>query len=94
MESNDEMFYGKESAEANKAFKNALLTIETDYQAYFQSKEARDSTEKHQRLTEHCVTKYDGYNVEFGFKPHSDLPEHIKEQCLQAFAKHFSPKSK
>ena len=87
----DELFYGKQFANAKKNFEAELNTIEQEHISYFKSKPAKYPFEEHERLHNHFIFHYNGYHTTFGQAKGSDLPAVIWDQCTASFRKHFEP---
>ncbi|WP_026464932.1 hypothetical protein [Adhaeribacter aquaticus] len=43
------------------------------------------------KLEQHIFFSYDTYRSSFGFRPDSNLPDTIREECLEAFHRVWAP---
>ncbi|MDQ3290409.1 MAG: hypothetical protein M3Q05_03865 [Bacteroidota bacterium] len=80
-----EYIYGDEYAEKNKAFESEMERIEEKHLDFFKNREPRNETEKHDRLHNHYALSTASGQVSFRFNEGSDLPEEIKQECVEAF---------
>lgn len=74
----DKTIYGPDYAKKNAKFKQALLDIEEKHIHFFENREPKYSTEKHDKIHNHCLYMHSHYETVFNFDKESDLPENIK----------------
>jgi len=89
-----ERFFGKEFQVSKDAFEKELKQIEKDHMDFFESRESKYPSDKHDRLHSHYMFYYDGVTVKFGFENDTVVPVGIIDKCLAAFEKHFKIKNK
>lgn len=82
----DELFHGKEIATKDKLFKAELEAINEKYKDFFKERPSRFESKEHDSLHMHYIIHTTNGQVTFAF--HDDeLPEHIKDDCIEAFKK-------
>lgn len=83
----NELFYGADIATKQEQFKNAMLEIEKKHIEWFKERQTDRPLEEHDRLHSHWATYTTNGTVMFNFLPHSELPDYIKDECIEAFKK-------
>jgi ribosomal protein S5 len=82
---------GEELTRKEKEFDAAIQRIEEKYIDFFKSRKSmRSEYDVHDRLHNHIVLGNVAGQTGFGFSYDSDLPEHIRKECIDAFRKAFS----
>ena len=66
-----------------------LLKIEENNLDYFKKRAPKNEFEKYERLHNHWISFFEGNIIEFGIIKNSDLPEYIKQQCIDIWNKIF-----
>ena len=80
-----EVLYGKDYADKHNDFMNALNKIEENHIDFFKERPARNQYGDHDRLHNHygMINQYG--TLTFGIMGDSELPEDIKNECMNAF---------
>lgn len=85
-----DLFENPEYLKARDAFKSGLLEIETKHIEWFKNRKPKREDEEHDKLHNHYYINKKIASIDFGFYNDSELPNDIKDECLDAFKKHFS----
>ena len=80
-----EVFQGKEIAEKEEDFNEALHEIELANLEFFQSQEPHDETEKHARLHDYYFVYTRDGMITLSFLPERELRYDIKQSVIRAF---------
>ena len=80
-----EFIYGEEYAEKNKAFSEEMSNLEERHAAFFKNRKPVNETEEHDRLHNHYALRTASGQVSFNFSHGSDLPEDIRQECVEVF---------
>ena len=91
--STDELFYGKEVAEKAKLFKAELDAIDEKHKDFFKERKSHLASQEHDSSHNHCFTYNDRSTITFNFTD-DVLPEHIKQDCRDAFKKVYGGEEK
>lgn len=82
----DEIFHGKDIADKAKLFKSELEAIDIKHKDFFKERKSHLSSQEHDSVFNHCMTYTSNGVVTFNFTDEV-LPEHIKNDCIEAFKK-------
>lgn len=82
----NELFHGKEIAEKEKLFKIELEAINEKHKDFFKERPSRFESQEHDNLYMHYMIRTANGQVTFAFTD-NELPEHIKNDCIEAFNK-------
>jgi hypothetical protein len=83
--------YGEEYVNRKEAFESDIQAIEDKYKAHFEFKKSSAShLNEYDKLNNHFVTMVNFPMVTFAWVENTDLPEYIKNECLDVFNKYFS----
>ena len=84
----DEFFYGEEAAKKKVAFETDLNRIEEENIEWFGERESNYPNEEHDRLHNHYMLHYGNGRVMIKIIT-DDLPDVIRDECLESFRNHF-----
>ena len=74
------------------AFDEGLLAIEEKHIDFFREREPKNDSEQHDRLHNHHIFWDQGGRITFAINKDSDLPRHIRKECLDFFNEIFNQK--
>lgn len=83
-----ELFHGKDIADKDKLFREELKAIDEKYKDFFTERKSPLSSQEHDSVVFHCATHTANGMVTFMFTD-NELPEHIKNDCIEGFKKSF-----
>jgi hypothetical protein len=72
-------------------FTQRLHEVEQKNIEWFENRPAIFDYHEHDSIDNHTFSEVEGNSVRFNFWKHSELPEKIKSECLQAFKDVFGP---
>ncbi len=81
-------FYGNDFDDKKTSLGKDLLKIEAKYLDFFKERKPVLRKDKHDKLFNHYVMRFEGA-PRFLFHKDTELPQTIREECIQAFRKHF-----
>lgn len=81
--------YGDDFAQRKQAFADEISRIEDKHQDFFKNRPATNETDTQDRLHNHFALRTAGGQVSFKFSQGTDLPEHIRQECVEAFHRIF-----
>ena len=83
--------YGEEYVNHKEAFELEIQAIEDKYKTFFElKKSSAPHLSEYDKLNYHFITIVNFPIVTFTWVANTDLPETIKKECLDVFAKYFS----
>ncbi len=84
-----ELFNGKEIAEREEEFNQALYEIELAHLDFFKSQEPHDESEKHARLHDYYFVFTSNGTITLSFLPERQLRHDIKQSVVEAFTRNY-----
>lgn len=90
----DIMFHGRDIVEKAKQFNIELDKIEQNNIDYFKSKPPQLPSKENEILANNYIIYTSNGRVMFNFKPGSDLPQSIRDECIEAFKKVYTGATK
>jgi hypothetical protein len=86
------LFCGEDFYNKNEEFIKEMIEIENRHIEFFNKRPPKFSSDEHDRLHDHWILYNDNALIKFGFGPDSDIPDYIKNECIDVFIRIFGPK--
>jgi hypothetical protein len=78
-------FNNEKDRKRDEAFNNGMKAIEEKHKDFFKDREGRRDTDEHDKLDYHWIIRTQHGHILFNFTKDSDLPDHIRKECLDVF---------
>lgn len=78
-------FTSEKERKKDEALNKGLQAIEEKYKDFFKNRDGRFESDEHDKLQYHWMIISRGGQIRFHFTKDSDLPDHIRKECIEVF---------